>query len=92
LNIPIDEDGKYLVVLTVGRTPRAGSFSASLGDVPLTLGEETIVDLFVPHRTLSRNYRSQELELVKGVHSLVVQSEGGEGEEIGLDFVWVLPR
>jgi hypothetical protein len=92
MNLPIHEGGKYLIVMTAGRTPRAGSFSASLGDVPLTLGEEASVDLFVPHRTLSRNYRSQELELAKGVHALVVKSEAGEGDEIGLDFLWVLPR
>jgi hypothetical protein len=55
-------------------------------------GDEKTVELFVPHRRLSRNYRSQEIELAKGVHPLVVQSEDGEGSDIGLDFIWVLPR
>jgi hypothetical protein len=93
LNLPILEDRKYIIVLTAGRSPRAGSFSARLGDAPLIFnGDEKIVELFVPHRTLSRNYRSQELELPKGIHPLIVQSGDGERRDIGLDFIWVLPR
>ncbi len=90
--LPILEEGRYLIVLTAAQYPGAGSFKAKLGDVPLVFNQELeSVDLAVPFRTLSRNFKSQEMELTRGTHLLRLESNGKGTEGIGIDFVWILP-
>jgi hypothetical protein len=92
LQLPVSEKGRYIIVLTAARYPGAGSFKAKLGDVPLVFNQDLdIVDLDVPFRTLSRNYKSQEMELARGTHVLRLENAGTEDKSIGIDFVWILP-
>jgi hypothetical protein len=90
LTVPVPEDGTYNIALTAARRPDAGSFSASVDGTPLELnGNPGPVELSVPHRTLSRNFKSQGVELAAGAHTLRLRSESPG--DIGLDFVWVRP-
>jgi hypothetical protein len=89
-DVPVDEDGEYNLAVTAARQPDAGSFSASIDGIPLELnGSPDPVELSVPHRTLSRNFKSQSVELTSGAHTLTLRSEAPG--DIGLDFVWVRP-
>jgi hypothetical protein len=88
--VPVAEDGEYDLAVTAARRPDAGSFSASIDGTPLDLnGSPGPVELSIPHRTLSRNFKSQSVTLESGAHTLTLRSEGPE--EIGIDFVWVRP-
>ncbi len=90
--LPILEEGRYLIVLTVAQYPGADSFKAKLGDVPLVFNQELeSVELAVPFRTLSRNFKSQEMALTRGSHLLRLESHGKGTEGIGIDFIWILP-
>ena len=90
--LPILEAGRYLIVLTVAQYPGADSFKAKLGDVPLVFNQELeSVELAVPFRTLSRNFKSQEMALTRGSHLLRLESHGKGTEGIGIDFIWILP-
>ena len=92
LQLPVMEGGRYIIVLTAAHYPGAGSFKATLGDVPLVFNQDLdVVELAVPHRTLSRNFKSQEMELERGTHVLRLENAGKGNEPIGIDFVWILP-
>jgi hypothetical protein len=88
--VPVAEDGEYNLALTAARRPGSGSFSASLDGTPLDLnGNPGPVGLSAPHRTLSRNFKSQSVKLTGGTHTLKLRSEAPG--DIGVDFVWVRP-
>jgi hypothetical protein len=90
LALPVAADGEYNIAVTAARRPGAGTFSASVNGVPLELnGSPDAVELSVPHRTLSRNFKSQSVKLGSGTHALTLRSEGPG--DIGIDFVWVRP-
>jgi hypothetical protein len=92
LQLPVSEKGRYIIVLTAARCPEAGSFRAKLGEIPLVFNQDLdVVKLAVPHRTLSRNFKSQEMELERGTHILSLENAGKGDERIGIDFVWILP-
>jgi hypothetical protein len=91
LAVPVAKDGEYNIALTAARRPGAGSFSASLDGSPLDLnGSAEAVELAVPHRTLSRNFKSPSVKLAAGAHTLTLRSEGPG--DIGVDFVWLRPN
>jgi hypothetical protein len=92
LSIPVESAGEYTMVITAARFPDAGAFSARIGDTALTFGDAATVDLAVPHRTLSRNFRSQMVDLARGVHRLTLRSEGEGSKPVGLDFLWLVPK
>ncbi len=90
LTLQVAEEGEYNIAVTAARRPGAGSFSASVDGVPLDLnGSPGPVALSVPHRTLSRNFKSQSVNLGSGAHTLKLRSEGPG--DIGVDFVWLRP-
>jgi len=90
LSLPVAKDGAYNVAFTVARFPGAGAFSAEVDGVPLAFDDDvTVAELAVPVRTLSRNFRSQSVELSRGVHRVTLRSE--ETGDIGVDFVWLRP-
>jgi hypothetical protein len=92
LQLPVSERGRYIIVLTAARCPEAGSFRAKLGDIPLVFNQDLdVVELAVPYRTLSRNFKSQEMELERGTHILSLENAGKGDARIGIDFVWILP-
>jgi hypothetical protein len=90
--LPVLDEGRYIIVLTAAQYPGAGSFKAKLGDVPLVFNQDLeLVELAVPFRTLSRNFKSQEMELERGTHVLRLENAGKGDDNIGIDFVWILP-
>jgi len=88
--VPVAEEGQYNLAVTAARRPGAGSFSAFVDGTPLDLnGSPGPVELAVPYRTLSRNFKSQAVPLTSGAHALTLRSEGPGA--IGVDFVWLRP-
>ncbi len=92
LQVPVEKTGEFTIVITAARFPDAGAFSARLGDTTLTFGDSETVDLAVPYRTLSRNFRSQMVALDRGVHTLSLRCEGEGSKDVGLDFIWLVPK
>ncbi len=97
LAMPIETDGKYTIRLAHRNNPSSGKLSVRLDGESVGFGGESgILDFHVPYRTLLRDSASKTIELVKGVHTLTLISEGPSGEsrgrEIGLDFIWIQKR
>jgi hypothetical protein len=62
---------------------------------------EPIADLWTPHHTMLRNFsfsagRPRTIELPAGEHTLTFISQGPSDDhiatDVGIDFVWLLPR
>ena len=92
LQVPVEMTGEYTIVITAARFPDAGAFSARIGDTTLTFGDSEKVDLAVPYRTLSRNFRSQMVKLDRGVQRMVLRCEGEGSQDMGVDFIWLVPK
>lgn len=97
LDLPIGEDGKYVLYLGLAETPTSGKISVQLDGEAIGYGGEAgMVDLYRPQRILHRHHGSDEVELTKGMHVLTVQYEGaagaGAGQTVGLDYVAVQKR
>jgi len=93
--IPVSEDGKYRIWFTAALTPNSGKFSASLNGNPTNFsGEKSEIDLYVPYRTILRNFSLETVELKKDtnleitVHHARSESSSFESQ-IGLDFIWL---
>jgi len=84
--------GRYEIVVTAAETPASGRF-AVLVDGQATGG---IADLFTPHLTMLRNHYFGAVDLTAGEHTVTLVSRGksdsSAGTEIGIDFLWLLPR
>lgn len=90
----IDEKGPYRVHFAAALTPYAGKISAALDDRFMVLaGEEKIINLNRPYRTLLRNFTLPAAELKPGRHTLIIKFEEApapiEKPEIGIDFIWI---
>lgn len=97
LEVPIAESGKYSLRLMAGQTPSSGRFSVRVNDRKLDCGQENgVIDLYVPHRTLLRDFASEPVFLEPGKQTLVLRfegrAEGSSGNGIGLDVVWIQKR
>ncbi len=96
LTIPVQEDGDYVIHITAALTCDSGKFSARLDGQRLHFNGKDETSLFVPHRTLLRNFGSEKRHLTKGKHELLLKHEGVAEDDtqgsIGLDFLWVQKR
>lgn len=91
--VPVKESGKYALHLVCGLTPESGRISAQVDGKPAGFGgKEGVIDLGVPHRTLSRVFASSVLELTAGEHELTVRHEGEAGKPVGIDFIYLQKR
>jgi hypothetical protein len=90
----IGEKGTYRIHFAAGLTPKAGKISVALDDQFTSLiGNEKVIDLYRPYRTLLRDFTLPSTELGPGRHILVIKFEGASADtgqpEIGIDFIWV---
>jgi hypothetical protein len=75
-------------------SPRAGRVSIRIDGRPLSLeGGDATIDLHCPFGTELRDFVSEPVELVKGVHTVDFEfKDTGKTKgrpEIGLDFIWI---
>ncbi|MBN1851147.1 MAG: DUF2961 domain-containing protein [Pirellulales bacterium] len=92
--LPVKQAGKYVIHMTAAFTPRSGKLAIRLDGKDVGFGgEEGIVDLEVPYRTLARTVSSERIELSEGDHVLSLHYQGklpGDSDrQIGIDFFWV---
>jgi hypothetical protein len=93
--IPVTEDGNYRIWFTAALTPNSGKFSVSLNDKPIPFsGGASEVDLYVPYRTLLRNFSLESIALSKDtVLKITIHNAGSESSswepETGFDFIWL---
>jgi hypothetical protein len=88
-DIPVESKGRYLVLFTACRSPESGSFRARINGVELKSGGNPVVDLYEPYGTLSRSIRFAPVELDSGMNTIALVNEGTEGQQIGIDFIWI---
>ncbi|MBN2173139.1 MAG: DUF2961 domain-containing protein, partial [Bacteroidales bacterium] len=89
LDLPIPEDGNYIIHITVRQDGKSGSVLASLNGSDLNPGQNKI-DLNTIHGTLSRTFSSTNLLLKKGSNKLTLESVNGL--TAGIDFIWIQKR
>lgn len=96
MTVPIDADGSYVIRFIAGLDDQSGRFSATLDGRDIGF---KVIDLYAPHRVLSRVFDGKPQELKQGEHALVLHYEGPSpaGAEverpiIGLDYLWVQVR
>lgn len=98
LTLNVEKPGRYQVVATCATTPSSGRVAVSVDG-----GEAMapVADLFTPHHTMLRNFffnagEARVLELAAGEHTLTFISQGPSDDhvamDVGIDFVWLLPR
>lgn len=96
--IPIEEKWKYRVHLVWSLTPDSGTVSVWLDGKKLMGGDDAIVNLYKPHRSVLRQVTGELYELDKGEHTLTIRYEGpadgapDDANDIGIDFIWVQKR
>lgn len=91
--LPVEAAGKYQLHLTAALTPDSGRVIVQVDGKKAGFGgKESVIDLAVPHRTLSRVFSSSTLELTAGEHTLTLQYDGEPGRTIGIDFIWLQKR
>ncbi|MGQ9663474.1 MAG: DUF2961 domain-containing protein, partial [Kiritimatiellia bacterium] len=93
LEFPVKEDGKYFLALVFRQNNKGGTIFLRLNDQPLPLRQQKQVNLYEPHRMLSRAWEAVPIDLNAGTQQLVIRFEGpppnATDAEIGLDFVWL---
>ncbi len=89
LRIPVAEKGKYMIAITAAKTPMSGKIEVSLNGNVLKLNGLEEHDLSDPYRTISRNLKSESLELIGGIQIMKIKSVGSSAGPVGLDFIWV---
>ncbi len=88
--LPIEEAGNYTIIFTFGLDAEGGSFKVKAGDTFLNLKGNDIVNLQDPYRKLSRNYRSQPMQLDSGLNKIsIIPAEGNQGK-VKIDFIWLM--
>jgi hypothetical protein len=98
LKVNVEQAGRYAIVATCAMTPTSGRFTVAVDEsAPL----EPVADLYTPFHTMLRNHYfqsadGQPVELAAGEHVLTLTAQGRRdasgGSDVGIDFVWVLPR
>ena len=96
LRVPVEEQGKYALHLALAHARYAGRISCRLDGAPVGFGDARIIDLHVPHRVLSRQHRTDVVELTAGEHVLTLRFEGAPDDvaepAIGIDYVAIQRR
>jgi hypothetical protein len=98
LKLGVENAGRYQVVATCAMSPSSGRVTVSLdGGEPM----EPLADLWTRHHTMLRNFffnagETRTVELAPGEHTLTfisqLPAEDRVGMDVGIDFVWLLPR
>jgi len=89
MNIPVTDEGKYMIALTVAKTPASGKIKVFLNGELLALDGAEEHDLSTSYQPVSRNLKSGTLELKPGIHKLTIRPAGEQLKPVGLDFIWV---
>ena len=89
LRIPITEEGKYMLALTVARTPGSGMIKVDFDGKLLKLNGAEENDLSTSYQAISYNLKSGDLDLKPGIHILRIEPAGDQTKPVGLDFIWV---
>ena len=97
LEVPVAEAGKHVLHLALALDRNAGVVSVQFDGSGAGFGGESgTIDLYRPHRTLLRQFRSRVVELTKGAHVLTLRfegpSQGGSASAIGIDYLAVQKR
>jgi len=92
--LEIANAGRKQIHLVLARTPRSGKMAFRLdGKIQLPDDKSETLDLYIPFRTLSRDFALPPQVLEPGLHTLVLEyrgaSSGVEKAEIGIDFIWI---
>lgn len=87
LNLPIIDDGKYVIHITARLTDASGSFKARINDSVFN-SEGGGIELKTSKGILSRTFQSSPVELKKGSQKLILESLL-PNQPIGLDFIWI---
>jgi hypothetical protein len=90
----IDHEGEKRIQMTAALTPRSGKIRFLLDSRGIRLpGEAEAINLYMPGRTLLRNFMLTAGLLTAGYHTLTLEYMGTESwndsPEIGLDFFWI---
>ncbi|MEN8158411.1 MAG: glycoside hydrolase family 172 protein [Bacteroidota bacterium] len=78
---------KMEVLLTLKKSPEGGRFSIKVNGEMINNG--AVYELYEPWHTISHNIYLPAIEELKEKNKLELIYEGGEGGEIGVDFIWV---
>ena len=94
LKVPVSEEGRYRIWFTAALTPQSGKFSVSLNGEPVNFeGGASETDLYIPYRTLSRNFSLEPADLKKGMDlDITLHYKGSQKHfetDIGIDFIWL---
>lgn len=87
LNLPITEEGNYMIHITARLTDSSGSFQAKINSSTFNK-EAKAIDLKTNHGILSRTFTSSILNLKQGLNKLTLES-GQAGKPVGIDFIWI---
>ncbi|MBN1185399.1 MAG: DUF2961 domain-containing protein [Bacteroidales bacterium] len=90
LNLPISEEGNYMVYITARLTDSSGSIHAKINDSIFTQ-EGGVIDLKTDRGILSRTFSSGIFNLKQGLQKLTLESSQ-PGKPIGIDFIWIQKR
>jgi hypothetical protein len=86
-NLPIANDGTYVVYITARLTRGSGSFKAKINGSDFN-DDGGKIDLKTPHGILSRTFKSASIKLKKGGQKLSLESLP-PNQPIGIDFIWI---
>jgi hypothetical protein len=94
LSFEVPESRNYNIRIAAALDPQSGRVSLLLDGKPINLGgEEGVLDLYLPYRTLLRCLGGASHKLEKGKHTLTLRYEGSlediAAPHIGLDFLWL---
>ncbi len=89
LDLPILEDGNYVIYITVRLDGNSGQVQANLNESDFNHGRNKI-DLNTIHGTLSRTFSSARLQLKRGANKLNIESI--DAKPVGIDFIWIQKR
>jgi hypothetical protein len=97
LRVPVREEGKHGINLALALRAPSGRISMQLDGKSIGFGGDAgVIDLHVPHRMMSREFRSEAFELPPGEYELTVQFEGSEPDvadaTVGIDYLGVQQR
>lgn len=101
LRLPIEKDGNYELYFACARTPTSAVADVTIDGNPVVFSDDaTSLKLFVPVRTLAREFVTKKLGLTAGEHAIEIKTRPQPevsgmgvtpGDAIGLDYIAVKP-
>ncbi|RJP30957.1 MAG: DUF2961 domain-containing protein [Phycisphaerales bacterium] len=97
LRFSVPQAGTYELHLGLALTPEAGRISLHVDRKAAPIpGAGDVLDLYVPHRTMERQFSTEAVTLTAGEHTLTIVFKGASAEVlqpvIGVDYVAVKAR